>query len=257
MDRPDANAAVRRHHAPGNADTPADTAANVPVEAPAGFRRRYAAWSLDFAAVGALATLFTWSRLVAGAQRVAAAWDGLSGQLGQRVVDGLMSGTPPKLLADALQHDAAIRAAADGFEKALFAFGMPWLLAYALIGAAWHLGGERSPWQASPGKHALGLRVVRSDGGRAGALQLAWRYLACSLSWLSLNLGHLLAAVTRSRRTLHDLLAGTMVSRDADAGPLPGWARAWLWTQAALLVGGTAWVLWRYVQALQAGLGLG
>ena len=43
------------------------------VATPAGFWRRYAAYSLDFAALGTLATLLTWSRLVAGGEEAAVA----------------------------------------------------------------------------------------------------------------------------------------------------------------------------------------
>src|SRR5690606_22646483 len=97
------------------------------------------------------------------------------------------------------------------------------LAAFALLAFAWHVGFERSCWQGTPGKRALGLRVADAAGAPPAAWRSAWRFLAGSASWLTLNLGHALAAVPPGRAALHDRLSRTRVlARDA---ALPGWAR--------------------------------
>ncbi|MGN6512819.1 MAG: RDD family protein, partial [Lysobacteraceae bacterium] len=112
---------------------------------------------------------------------------------------------------------------------------------------------QRGPWQASPGQRALGLAVARVDGAPASAARLAWRYLAASLSWLTLNLGHALALVP-PHRALHDLVSGTTVSDRSGAAGLPGWAKAWLLLQGLLLLALLGWGASRYLPLLQATL---
>ena len=70
---------------------------------------------------------------------------------------------------------------------------------------------ERSPWRGTPGKRALGCRVVRRDGGTAGLTRLLWRNLMKMLSAAPCFLGFALAAVTPERRALHDFLSGCRV----------------------------------------------
>ncbi len=223
----------------------------------AGFRRRYAAFSLDFAGVALLATAFTWPRVHAGGRLVHDGLLTLTGDIGQALADGMMTGTPPAQLATTVQHDPAIMAAADTLQSDLWRMCWPWMLAYALLAALVHIGGECSRWQASPGKHALGMTVVDHDGSAIGLPRACLRYLASALSWLTFNLGHLLAAVPPQKRALHDYIAGTRVVVDVETPAMPPWARAWLWLQVATVVLLTGWVLYRYFVALQASLGVG
>ena len=97
--------------------------------------------------------------------------------------------------------------------------------------------------------------VVADADARATLPRVAVRHVAGALSWLTLNLGHALAAVPPQKRALHDYIAGLHVVDDAAGQPLPGWARTWLGLQ---LVAGfllPVWLLLRDVAALQAGLG--
>jgi uncharacterized RDD family membrane protein YckC len=71
--------------------------------------------------------------------------------------------------------------------------------------------GERSPWRGTPGKRALGCRVERGDGRRAGLPRLLWRNLAKLASAAPCFLGFALAVVTAGKRTLHDLVSGCRV----------------------------------------------
>ncbi|HEY0404331.1 MAG TPA: RDD family protein [Pyrinomonadaceae bacterium] len=77
--------------------------------------------------------------------------------------------------------------------------------------------GALAVWRGQTlGKWATGLRIERRDGG-----PLAWwrvllrHFIGYPLSLLTLGLGFLLAAFNASGRTLHDLIAGTIVVRDA------------------------------------------
>ena len=64
------------------------------------------------------------------------------------------------------------------------------------------------------GKWVAGLRVVRQDGERMSfARSLVRHVVGYTLTALTLGLGFLLAALNTRGRTLHDLLAGTVVVR--------------------------------------------
>jgi uncharacterized RDD family membrane protein YckC len=218
---------------------------------PAGFWHRYAAWSLDWLLLGAVLGLLlaplcarAWSQAMALNQL-------LQDWVFERVVAA--QGIPsPVGMAMELLVDPQLKATAEAGSAALSATLA--LIVLLLFGgsALYFVAFESSPWQGTPGKRLLGLRVRREDGGVAGPLRATGRHFAGALSWLLLNLGHLVAAWRRDKRALHDLLAGTRV--DA-AGPLPAWARAWLMAQFVLLLaalagsfGWLAWQLWQFSQ---------
>ena len=225
------------------------------TERPAGLARRYAAWSLDAAVVGAIALLVTAPRIRMATDALAAAVHDVSNRMTEQLGAAIQQGGDPAALATQLLADPGVRAGSDAIQAALVALVLPPLVAYALLGLLYHVGGEASRWQASPGQHALGLAVTRADGARAQLPQLAWRYVASALSWLTLNLGHALA-LAPPHRTLHDLLSGTAVMQPPDALRLPGWAKAWLAVQAIVVIVVTAWGLLRYLALLQAALGV-
>lgn len=220
---------------------------------PAGFWRRYAAYSLDFTVLGALATLLTWPRLLAGWSEASAAMTQLSAHLGARLGDALQQGASPVVLSSTVLADPDVQAGADAVQTGIVHMLLSWLLCYALLAALYHIGFERSRWQGSPGKHALDLEVAdANDGGRASLLQTVVRHFAGALSWLTLNLGHALAAVPPQKRALHDYIAGARVLCREGSARLPGWARAWLALQVVASVALLAWMILRYVAMLQA-----
>lgn len=63
------------------------------------------------------------------------------------------------------------------------------------------------------GKMILGIRVVAAEGGPLTLGMAVGRALGWALSLLAFGGGHVLAALRRDRRALHDLLAGTRVER--------------------------------------------
>jgi uncharacterized RDD family membrane protein YckC len=75
-------------------------------------------------------------------------------------------------------------------------------------------------WAASGktfGMALLGVRVVRSDGADAGARRAVVRTLALPLSFVIFGLGFVGILLGRQRRTLHDVIAGTVVVYSWDA----------------------------------------
>ena len=98
---------------------------------------------------------------------------------------------------------------------------------YLLLGGLYFSLMESSAAQATIGKRLIGIKVTDARGRRISFGRALGRFLAASLSWLTLNLGHALAAWTPERRALHDYLAGTRVENADPAHPkmpLWGWA---------------------------------
>lgn len=218
--------------------------------APAGFWPRYLAWSLDAALVAAVTCLLGAShwRLLAAA--VAEAWNALS----QRVADAMAASALDELafggFLGRLGADPQVHAAAAAATAALLSLTLGWLMVYAVLGFVLEVACVAfTPWRATPGKRALGLYVAARDGGALGAGRAASRYLGGALSWLSFNIGHLVAMAKPEHLALHDRLAGASVRRRGGAG-LPLWGWAWLLLQLAAALAASVWL----ASALQASL---
>ena len=70
---------------------------------------------------------------------------------------------------------------------------------------------ESSERGATPGKMALGLRVVTGDGKRLSFLNATGRYFAKIVSALILFIGFIMIGFTQHKRGLHDMMANTLV----------------------------------------------
>ncbi|WP_290652619.1 RDD family protein [Aquisalimonas sp.] len=81
--------------------------------------------------------------------------------------------------------------------------------------AAWlyWAGMHSSPYQATLGKMALGMKVTDLEGGRISFARATGRHLAEFLSAILLMIGYLMVAFTRRKQGLHDIIAGTLVVR--------------------------------------------
>ena len=224
----------------------APTASRVP----GGFWHRYAAWSLDFVAIAALAWFATRAQVHAGIDATRAGWRQLFGRASQAMSDALLSGRDLHSLAQALMQDPALRAAAQAVQDGLERATLPFALACAGIALLWHGLGEASRWQGSPGKRAFGLIATDIDGNRPGIARAFARQLAGVASWITLNLGHLLAALPPQHRALHDYIAGTRVLRADGAPRMPLAAKLWLWLQVLAGLGALAWGFARYLTLL-------
>jgi len=95
---------------------------------------------------------------------------------------------------------------------------LPGIMGFAgisfFLGVAIHLAYEvffLSTRGATPGKMALGLKVIRADGGPISPGLAAGRYFAMWLSYLTLCIGFIIAAFDREKRALHDHICQTRV----------------------------------------------
>ncbi|QGM98483.1 RDD family protein [Methylocystis parvus] len=73
-------------------------------------------------------------------------------------------------------------------------------------------------WQATPGKRALGIYVIRTDGRRIGWGLAAGRYLAYFLSSIPLFYGFLMILWTDEHKGLHDIACKTRVVKGRPTG---------------------------------------
>jgi uncharacterized RDD family membrane protein YckC len=64
---------------------------------------------------------------------------------------------------------------------------------------------------ATPGKMALGLKVVRADGSKVGAGRAVGRYFAKLVSAMTLYIGYIMAGFDGQKRGLHDMICDTRV----------------------------------------------
>jgi uncharacterized RDD family membrane protein YckC len=224
------------------------------IGAPAGFWRRYAAWTLDAATVGLPVLLLAGPAMADAAAALGVAFDALSTRLATLMLDGLASAQSPLLLSRQWLADPALLQATQDLQSALGALLLPPLLGFVAASLAWHVAFERSRRQATPGQRALNLIVVDDAGRRLPAGHALLRFLAGTLSWLTLNLGHALAALPPRHLALHDRVSGTRVCLRGDrAKPLPAWAKAWIALQLLALLVANAWLLHVAMQAMQRG----
>ena len=68
-----------------------------------------------------------------------------------------------------------------------------------------------STHQASLGKMAVGIKVVRTNGERISFWRAFGRYWGMVLSALILLIGYLMAGFTERKRALHDMMCDTVV----------------------------------------------
>ena len=225
--------------------------APLPEPVPARFWMRYAAWSLDAACLLPLIALLGASPLQRAMTEAVASYKQLSTGMAQLLESALAQGQTPLAMAMASLGDPHLLSAVQQLESALFTLLLLPPALYAVLACLYSLGFECSHWQATPGKRALGLRVARVDGHALTPGVALQRFLAAGLGWISLNLGHAMAAFA-PYLALHDRLSRTRVLADTPA--LPAWAKAWLWAQLLVFLLGCLWLFVWMQHAMQAAL---
>ncbi|MEN9636399.1 MAG: hypothetical protein RL077_4803 [Verrucomicrobiota bacterium] len=130
-----------------------------------------------------------------------------------RLIDGLAQGLITLVVAAVV----ALVLAQTGL---LGAEGIGTLIAGQIVGqllsslaCLWYEVFFIQKYQATPGKMALGLKIVRTDGTDLSVSRIIGRYLGSTLSAITLGIGFIIAAFDAERRTLHDRLADTRVIR--------------------------------------------
>ncbi|MBW8808541.1 MAG: RDD family protein [Lysobacter sp.] len=221
---------------------------------PARFWPRYVAWSLD-AALMAMATCVIgashWRYQALAAKQAYAAMNARAAEL---MADSVLNDLDFGGFAQQLMTDPAMHAAGLASTAALTSLIFGWIFLFALFGLIYEVGFVAfSPWQATPGKRVLGLRITDIAGRRLSPGRAVLRYLGGGLSWLLLNLGHVIAMAKPEYRALHDRLAGARVLRDAHAR-MPLWAWAWVAVQVIVGFSATFWLMRAMQAAMDAAL---
>lgn len=234
----------------GRSHNAADATSLTP-DLPAGFWRRYAAWTLDAVPIAALALLFASSGIGRRIAALRAAFDALSATMATLMIDGLGSMQSAPLLVQPWLRDPALREGAATLQSAIGALLLPPLVGFVAVALVYDVAFERSPWHATPGKRALGLAVVDERGRRIKAGHALLRFCAGALSWLTLNLGHAMAALPPRHLALHDRISGTRVVRISADATMPAWAKAWLVLQLCAFVTANAWAFAALSHAMQ------
>lgn len=210
---------------------------------PAGFWRRAVAWSLDAWLLAVPTLLLTWRPLASAVPTLGTAFDAAVAPMADTLAQALLGGDPLTSVIAAILGDRGALAAVEPLQAALVAVAWPPVAVFVLLALVWHVAFEAGARHATPGQRALGLRVAGDDLQPVGIVQALARFVAGAASWLTLNIGHAMALAPPAHRALHDRLSGTRVlfDGDADARALPGWAKGWLWLQAALFCAACAW----------------
>jgi uncharacterized RDD family membrane protein YckC len=79
---------------------------------------------------------------------------------------------------------------------------------------------ESGGWMATPGKRLLGIKVTNLSGHRITFGKATGRYFAKILSALILCIGYLMAAFTKRKQALHDIIADTLVINNGSSSEL-------------------------------------
>lgn len=193
--------------------------ATGPSRSPAGFWKRYLAYSIDIALISVLVQI---AALLIPSKPGGADLETLLQQQTAGIGEGVIP-DPSQLLT---QMTSMLVQALE--------FS---LIATVLIAAVYFIGMESSSLQATLGKRLAGIKVIDRQGARIGPARAAARFAAGALSWLTLNLGHALAAWTPEKRALHDYVAGTYVDNvDPAKSGMPSWGWLVIGMQGLLLL---------------------
>jgi uncharacterized RDD family membrane protein YckC len=118
-------------------------------------------------------------------------------RFGALFIDGLIIQVPFRLLSFAFIEDVESQ-----LGLSVLSIVAHWLY-YALM--------ESSEYQATVSKRMVGIYVTDLTGNRISFLRATGRYFAKILSSLTLLIGYIMAAFTKKRQALHDIVAGTLV----------------------------------------------
>jgi uncharacterized RDD family membrane protein YckC len=140
------------------------------------------------------------------------------------LIDGLLIGAAMMVVQVVLGLGALGRFADGSANVGAIVGSMMMLMLIAIVGQWLYFAlFESASAQATPGKRALGIKVVDETGGRIGFGRASGRYFGKIVSGMIFNIGYMLAGWTERKQALHDMMAGTLVVfRDVSPGqPLP------------------------------------
>ncbi len=129
------------------------------------------------------------------------------------LIDAFAIGTPVAIMATIISSLLGFGSSfASGLSGAADAFNPgETITSYLLTAIAFAWFHSTAGLTATPGKLAIGIKVVRTDGDRISFLRGFGRYWAYLLSGLLLCIGLIMAAFTSRKQGLHDLICDTLV----------------------------------------------
>ncbi len=104
------------------------------------------------------------------------------------------------------------------------------------IQAGYYAAFHASSKQATLGKMAVGIKVVRSDGRRITLARGIGRFFGFLLSGLILAIGYLMAAFTERKQGLHDMICDTLVVDKWAYTAHPEWQKPELGTVTVVIL---------------------
>lgn len=135
-----------------------------------------------------------------------------------------------------------ISASSMGNPETMFASGTGILFVVALylvplaMNAAYYAAFHASSKQATLGKMAVGIKVVRTDGTRISMARGVGRFFATILSSLIIGIGFLMAAFTERKQALHDMVCDTLVVDKWAYTAHPEWQKRELGTVTVVIL---------------------
>ena len=224
----------------------------------AGFWPRAAAWLIDAALVALPVTLLILLLRDDGVPSLPEQWQQLGAATGRAAMASADRGDSMAMMLQSwMSPTGPVRPAITAFVSSLYAAAWPAVALFVLIGLLYWPLQEAGRHHATFGKRALGLRVEGAEGARPGPARAYRRHVAGTLSWLTLNIGHLLAARPPGHRALHDRIAGTRVAWREDASRrVPGWGWLAIVIACVLPVVVAIWAAMSLSAAMQAAMGL-
>jgi len=135
-----------------------------------------------------------------------------------------------------------ISASSMGNPETMFASGTGILFVAALylvplaMNAAYYAAFHASSKQATLGKMAVGIKVVRTDGTRISLARGVGRFFATILSSLIIGIGFLMAAFTERKQALHDMVCDTLVVDKWAYTAHPEWQKRELGTVTVVIL---------------------
>jgi uncharacterized RDD family membrane protein YckC len=126
----------------------------------------------------------------------------------QRAIAFLIDGVILSIINTVVSEMFKLSASTTDLKDLLVSF----LLAI-LVGWTYYSIPESSSKRATLGKRAIGLQVTDVNGDRISFWRSTGRYFSAYLSALLLFIGYFMVPFTPKRQALHDLMAGTVVTR--------------------------------------------
>ena len=128
------------------------------------------------------------------------------------VIDGIIIGVVNLILTVPLRLTAAFSAMSDPATILSAGLGMLGLsVMISIVLSVAYNGFFVSRYGATPGKMALGLKIIRSDGSGISFGRAVGRYFAQMLSGMILYIGFIIAGFDTEKRALHDHIVDTRV----------------------------------------------